>query len=191
MSKSEAPIPVQANSIDPSGLGVGFGLAVFGTLLLLFPLVLSVDYGWQTFIFVIAVVITVVGVGGIFFELAKHRARPWLTDIGTACVLLGLASAGLVLHVRAGLPYLADLILVLVLFALAGIGVIGLGIGLAKASHSRAVSVPTLQFAKGQAAASSERLGRNDKLNIGVAIACTVVQCAVAVILAVFTARPS
>lgn len=173
------------DSIDPSGLGIGFGLAVFGTLLLLFPAVVQVDEAWQTLILVAAVLTTVTGVAGVFLELAKHRARPWLSDIGTACVVLGLAGACLIVLVRTEFPYVVDLLIAVVMFVLLAIGVIGVGIGLSKASHPRPVSVvASARNEAGGPTYQSARLSRNDRLQIVVAIACTAVQCLVSIFIA-------
>ena len=180
----------RSQDVDPSGLGIGFGLAISGTLLLLFPVLVPVDAGWQTAILVAAVIVSVIGIGGIFLELAKHRSRPWLRDIGTACVVLGLASAFLIVQVRTETWYAVDVILAIIMFALLIIGVVGLGIGLAKAAQS-APSVVTAGGNSKQQVAAPERLRRNDKFSIGVAIGCTVVQCVVSIMIAVLTAKPS
>lgn len=182
----------QSQDVDPSGLGIGFGLAVFGLVFLLFPLLVPVDGGWLTVIFVISVLISVMGVGGILFELAKHRARPWLNDIGTASVVLGLASAILIVQVRTDWVYGVDVALVVVMFILVAVGLVGLGMGLTKASHFQPEAVVDRGVERtGQGGAGSEQLRRNDKFNIGVAIACTIMQCVVSIMIAVLTAKPS
>lgn len=174
-------------TVDPSGLGVGFGIAVFGMLLLV-PLLLRLNDVGFTLVLVASVLVTTVGVAGILLEVGKHRSRPWLADISTGFVLIGLASAVLLIHVRSTFPEWVHVLLVILLVALVGMAVIGMGMGLAKASHS-----PVANVSKGSAAASPakpesvpvERLRRNDRFNIGVAIGCTIAQCAVSIGIAI------
>lgn len=178
----------EATPVDPSGLGIGFGLALFGTLLLTFPLFLPLGQGWLTVILVIATVLTVIGVGGIFQELSKHRSSPWLVDVGTACVVLGLASALLIIHARSSFPYGVHLTLVVLMFALVAIGLCGLGIGLSKGAFARSGEASEPEQPGVLKPDRGDQLRRNDKFNIGVAIACTLVQCVVSIVIAFLTA---
>lgn len=175
-------------TVDPSGLGVGFGIAVFGMLLLLVPLLLRLNEVGFTLVLIASVLVTTVGVAGILLEVGKHRSRPWLADISTGFILIGLASAVLLIHVRSTFPEWVHVLLVLLLVALVGIAVIGMSMGLAKASHSRAASSKpggAVTSAAKSDAVPVERLRRNDRFNIGVAIGCTLVQCAVSIGIAV------
>lgn len=162
-------------------------------LLLLVPLLLRLNDVGITWVLVASVLVTTMGVGGILLEVGKHRSRPWLADISVGFIFVGLASAVLLIHVRSIFPEWVHFLLVLLLVALVGIAVIGICMGLSKASHAQVAN-----GGAGMAVTSPERsqsapvegLRRNDRLNIGVAIGCTFVQCAVAIGIAILANPP-
>lgn len=172
--------------VDPSGLGIGLGLAVFGVVLPLVSLLLPLDDGWLTTLWVGAVIVTTIGVGGALLETGKHLSRSWFSDISTSLVLFGVGSALLLLHARSSFFGWVHVVLVLLLVAVACFAFVGLGIGVAKAFQSplqRSGEVGSDTYAE-KAAFVPDRLRRGERIAIWVAVACTVVQCVVSIVLA-------
>ncbi|MCQ1999543.1 hypothetical protein [Arthrobacter zhaoxinii] len=171
----------EADPYDVSGIGIGFGFALFGLVVLLVPRLLPLSHGWVTVVMVASMIITMIGVGGIFFEVEKRGRHAGLGELGTVVVLFGLAGAVALLHLReTSLPAAVHVILVLVLLLLLFWVLVGLGMGLSKFFQARALSSSTgTSPLAGEAPVA--RLARADRVNIGVALGSTALQIVLSV----------
>lgn len=184
--KTATPSEVKSE-VDPSGLGIGLGLAVFGLVLPLVAVLLPLDEGWLTTLWVGSVGVTTIGVGGAMLETGKHLSRSWFADLSTALVLFGVGSVLLLLHVRCSLFGWMHVLLVLLLIGVACFAFVGLGVGLAKAVQSpvRTRGGTTSDASLENPANKPEPLRRGERIAIWVAVICTLVQCSVSIAIAV------
>lgn len=178
----------ESDTYDPSDIGIGFGLTLFGLVVLLVPRMLTLSHGWVTAVMVASMVITMIGVGMIFFEVEKRGRHAGLADLGTVVVLFGLAGAVALLHMReTSLPAAVHVILVLVFLLLLFWVLVGLGVGLSKFFQARALSsstdtAPLPEDTTAQTGnAPVARLARADSVNIGVALGSTALQIVLSV----------